>query len=369
MGAIISAGLIMGILAGSPADQPPQSTDVFQLLAANRKKLNNLYIDHELQTAVLDGGHAGSGPGNPQYYKYLCKTTLRDDEITVYREADGANARIVTPDGGMNLTKAVKWSNIGGRVSITYFLNERNVTKNVNITNAGRGSSDEKRRIVELCLGLGLAEMIKTITKCEPDESGYRIEGECSFWPEDAGSFQARIGRRGLIRSLVVHSNVAGNLHRHVVECDNEQESDGLWFMKNGSYRCYWLGQDSQVGNETNRRQPRQPMLKEEVRYAVKSIKCGLSNEEYRALTDMSVPNDTFIIDRVEKKRIWVDSSGKSKVVSYISDEPLVKPVAESGVWTAVILHGVLFTVALAGIGAYRRLRRARRLGECAASA
>ncbi|HMP01891.1 MAG TPA: hypothetical protein PKC45_05255 [Gemmatales bacterium] len=285
-----------------------------KMLAADRK-LDNLSLSYQRvwrwhRSMARFGGE--EPPGFPKDWvregKSATTLTLRGQEMTF------AHRPLDEWAGGIRLEM---WSNVGGpRRRVTY-------------RGSGRDKLDASWVEVEppandfrlpdgvtrmyWSFGVRYTPWIATVTSIECDGALTRVKGTLDYPKNGTTLFVLEVDGDGIVRraELVIHSPKL-EPKRVVISNTGKLETGELTFATHGEIRPEvpeWVSRlrGRCVGDEE---------------FILEKVRTGLTDEEYRQLTNLEIPNNAYIRDAQEKVHKYRDADGKEQIIGPIKPSP-----------------------------------------------
>lgn len=318
------------------------------------KKLDNLSLSYRrvwrwYRSMARFGGEGTTAPMSPDHWVregVSAKTlTLRGREVTL------SDKPLDDFAGGINLQI---WSNIGGqRRTVTYRGpgQDKLDASWVEIeppTNDGHLPEGIVRMFWSF--GVGYTPWITSVTSIEVQQLMTQVKGTMDFPKNGITLFTLVVDDDGLVRRAeLVHRRAKQEEQRVVVTNTGKLQVGKLTFATLGEVRP-----------KVSENVPRlRGCCVGDEEYTLEKVRIELTDEEYRHLSELVIPNNSYITDAQENARKYRNARG---------EEVFLGPLKPPGVSDArnsafpyravIVIHGLLFLLA-AGVW-YWRFRRVK---------
>ncbi|HMP59529.1 MAG TPA: hypothetical protein PKD86_09270, partial [Gemmatales bacterium] len=203
--------------------------------------------------------------------------------------------------------------------------------------------------------GVRYTPWIASVTAIECEAALTRVKGALDYPKNGTTLFVLDVDSDGIVRraDLVIRASQV-EPQRVLITTTGLLEAGELKFATYGEIRpevpeWAWRLRGRCVGDEE---------------FTLEKVRTGLTDDEYRQLTKMELPDNAYIRDAQEKVHKYRDADGKEQVLGPLKfATPSAASRGEFPFWTVVILHGLLM-LALLNCWWFWRYRKSRSLAS-----
>jgi hypothetical protein len=153
--------------------------------------------------------------------------------------------------------------------------------------------SMDQRLEIELALGVGFGKRLQSIKSLQTHDGVTTLTGAIDIWPDDSSTYELDLDDHFLVRRSVIEIEIRGARARFETQTQGLAEQHGYAFAQTGSLKRISFGREVEG-------KPRPaPRVVREFSIEFEGIDPNLSDEAYRKLTSMEVPDGTQISDDV----------------------------------------------------------------------